>query len=362
MPKSPEKYNSLGYFNLARGLGMILILAGHSFVPFTGGNHVTGTPYLFSGLGSVLGGGIMAMFFMISGFGFYTRSPKKCYAIQSKLLLKPYCLVAGALIVARPLLAIVKGRSLPAPLKELLLTYPLALNAENSSALMGEPIRSISILWFIVALFGGWLLYNRIRRIKSDVVRRRVVIGCVILSWLLTLVNRAWPFCLPMALLAVGYLAAGYNMKQKDLLFRKLSRGRWATMILITGISCAFGVVDIGAGIWRLGLIDVAATFCVGYMLMWFYSRFMELNIQNALIQRLERIGNRSIFIVFLHAFEKTLFPWYRLNQILPNQPLLASIVCFVGRSLMIWAIYRAYTICNRHMRKKKKKKIIIEK
>lgn len=359
MPKSPEKINSLGYFNLARGLGMILILAGHSFVPFLGGNNVTGEPYLFSGLGSVLGGGIMAMFFMISGFGFYTRSPKKCIAIQNKLLLKPYYVVAGALIAARTLLAILKRRPLLATLKELLLTYPLALNAENSTALLGEPIKSISILWFIIALYGGWVIYNGIRRIKSRTIQKRLVITCVIASWLLTLLNKAWPFCIPMALLAVGYLAAGYTMKEKNLLFQKLPRKAWVSMIIVTLISCAFGVVDIGAGIWRLGLIDVAATFCVGYMLLWTYARFMELNLKNSLIQRLERIGNRSIFIVFFHGFEKSLFPWYRLNQVFPNAPLLSTLICFVGRSLIIWAVYRLHSLYNRKLRKKKRKFVI---
>lgn len=362
MPRSPEKINSLGYFNLARGLGMILILAGHSFVPFLGGNNVTGEPFLFSGLGSVLGGGIMAMFFMISGFGFYTRSPKKCIATQNKLLLKPYYMLAGTLITARTMLAIVKGRPLLATLKELLLTYPIALNAENANALLGEPIKSISILWFIIALYLGWVLYNGIRRIKSRTVQKRLVITSVIASWLLTLMNKAWPFCIPMALLAVGYLAAGHTIKEKDLLFQKLPRKAWAAMVTVTLISCAFGIVDIGAGIWRLGLIDVAATFCVGYMLLWAYARFMELNLKNALISRLERIGNRSIFIVFIHAFEKSLFPWYRLNQIFPNDPIISTVICFLGRSLMIWMAYRMYSFYNRNHRRKKKKKIVIEK
>ena len=65
------KSESLGYFNLARGVGIVMVLIGHSMNPLLS---AAGEPHLFSGAGSVLGGGIMAAFFMISGFGFYKRN------------------------------------------------------------------------------------------------------------------------------------------------------------------------------------------------------------------------------------------------------------------------------------------------
>ena len=74
MKNDSNKTMGLGYFNLARGLGMVLILLGHSmnlYLPPEGYRN----PGL--GTGTVIGGGIMAAFFMISGFGFYKRSPKK---------------------------------------------------------------------------------------------------------------------------------------------------------------------------------------------------------------------------------------------------------------------------------------------
>ena len=63
-----ERYTNLGYFNTARGLGMLLILFGHSLSPFF--DAPDQTQVIFSGAGSLLGAGIMALFFMISGFGF----------------------------------------------------------------------------------------------------------------------------------------------------------------------------------------------------------------------------------------------------------------------------------------------------
>lgn len=355
MNNRPAKYNNLGYFNLARGIGIIMILLGHSVVPFmTVDNTANGG--IFAGAGSVLGGGVMAMFFLISGFGFYTRTPKKCIKTQTRLLLYPYFQVAGLLMIARLALAFIRGRNIWATLADLLLTLPLCVNAENAGALFGEPLKSVTILWFILALFGGWVIYNSICRVKDTKKQNYLLLLCLILSWVLTLISKAWPLCLPMALLAACYLAAGYTVKKKNLLEEKLPLKAWIFMISVTLISCAFGIVDIGAGVWKLGLIDMAATFCIGFMLLKLYARFMNLEIHNDLIHQIERIGNRSIWIVFFHAVEKSLFPWYRLKSLITS-PLLCIVVCFVCRSLMIKAAYsmqKYLTALYRHTRKQK--------
>ena len=74
---------------------MMLIVLGHSMNPVL---PKVRSSYPFQGAGTVLGGGIIAAFFMISGFGFYKRTPKKCFKIQKKILLKPYAMVAAAVL------------------------------------------------------------------------------------------------------------------------------------------------------------------------------------------------------------------------------------------------------------------------
>ena len=84
------KSESLGYFNLARGVGIVMVLIGHSMNPLLS---AAGEPHLFSGAGSVLGGGIMAAFFMISGFGFYKRNFLLRFSNTNFLTKKPKCLL-----------------------------------------------------------------------------------------------------------------------------------------------------------------------------------------------------------------------------------------------------------------------------
>lgn len=340
----------LGYFNLARGLGMALILLGHSMTPFSPADPAA------SGAGSVLGGGIMAMFFLISGMGFYCRSPKKCFSIQCRLLLKPYLLTTAAILLTKLVLASVKQRPFAAHGGELVLTYLLGLNAEGGGQLWGVPIESVSIFWFILALWGGWLLYNGICRLHNKPLQILLVMGCVGGSYLLTLISSVWIFCLPMVLLSVGYLAAGDLIRTHQLLDRKLPAWCWVILLTITGICACFGGANLVGCYWKLGLLDVAGSFCVGFLLLRLYRRFMEKAHDGLLIRMGETIGFHSFWIIFLHGYEKVIFPWYRLGEWMSGGA--AAVVCLAARCAVMYGLFRLLKICNRKCLRKRKKTI----
>ena len=350
-----ERYTNLGYFNTARGLGMLLILFGHSLSPFF--DAPDQTQVIFSGAGSLLGAGIMALFFMISGFGFYSRSAKKCWSTQTKLLLKPYMITAAAVLLSKMLLALLKQRPFSKHGGELVLTYLLGLNAEGGSQLGDIPVDSVSIFWFILALFGSWVIYNAISRLKSQRIRFFLTLFCVILGYILTCVSTIWPYCFPIMLLSVGYLAAGTVIKQQKLLERKLPLWSWVIMVAVALTCCAFGFVNIVACQWNLGLLDVAGSFCIGFLLMRLYHHWMQMNHAGFMIQILERIGFHSIWIVFLHGYEKVIFPWYRLQMLLPNHPLLCVCICLLARCAVIYGMFRLLYPLSQMIRRKRRSK-----
>lgn len=359
MTRESNAYSTLGYFNLAKGFGMVLILLGHSITPFYPRPELSES--LFSGAGSVLGGGIMAMFFMISGFGFYSRSPKRCLRIQTKTLLLPYCITTAAILITKYLLSLIKNRPFGQNGAELALTYLLGLNAEGGHSLGGIAIESVSIFWFILALFGGWLLYNSIFRIKSAVWRTIWIIICVLLGYFLTVFSRIWPFCLPMVLLSVGYLAAGYEIRQRRLLDEKLPLWFWCCILGITLFCTSFGFVNIVACQWRLGLLDVAGTFCVAFLLMRVYHAFMQRDLRGPLIRMLEEMGFHSFWIVFLHGYEKMILPWYRLRGLFPDTPMVSVGICFLGRAVVIYCMFLVLSRTSRLCRRTKKRTYTIE-
>ena len=343
----------LGYFNLARGIGMVLILLGHSMTPFFSVKMGDG---LFSGAGSVLGGGIMAMFFLISGYGFFSRSFRKCWDTQWKLLLKPYWITAAAILASKVLLAILKQRSFADHGGDLVTTYLLGLNAEGGAIFLGMAVDSVSILWFILALFGGWVLYNGICRIKSNPLRTLLTVTCVVSGWLLTLVSDVWPFCLPMALMAVGYLAVGDVIRRRGWLTDKLPIWSWLLILVVVLVCGAVGRVNMVACRWKLGLLDVAGSFCMGFLLLRLYHFWMQKNFRGKLLECLENVGLHSLWIVFLHGYEKVIFPWYRLGELLPGNPALCTVLCFALRCAVIYALLRLLQWVRRKLQKKRVK------
>lgn len=347
-----KKGIGLGYFNLARGLGMVLIVFGHTMNLYL--TDASARTELFSGAGSVLGGGIMAAFFMISGFSFYKRSFKKCFTIQSKLLLRPYYWVAAAVLVTKLVLAIIEKRSFWEHGGELILTYLFGLNAEGGGDILGIPVESVSIFWFILALFVGWILYNEIASLRSERLRACWVLGCIIAGYGLTLISKIWLYCLPMGLMAVGYLAAGKFMKKHDLLEKKLAWKWWVLILAVVCFSATFGEVNIVACIWKCGLLDVAGSFCAGFLILRLYALLMRRVPQGKVMNGLEEIGFQSIWVVCFHAYEKIIFPWYRIAGALRSHPWLGVTLCFLGRCVVMYLMYKILFWCIAKMKKRK--------
>ena len=357
MSRVQRKNDGLGYFNLLRGLGLLFIVVGHSIAPFLINQTPTITGPVFSGAGRVLGGGILALFFVISGMGFYRRSPGKCLAIQTKLLLKPYALTGISLIAAKIVVNYFKGKPFLQMGFGQFLTFLFGLNASQGRKLFRFPISTISILWFIVALFGGWVLFNCILHLPEKKHQYLCVLGCMLLSWVLSLISKVWPFALPMVLLAVVYIFVGYEIRRRHLLYRKLSVFSWCVLGFAAMISLTFGYVDIAACVWKLGPIDILGTVAVAFGLLRMYARFMRRGIQNRLVDKLEHLGMNSIRILCLHAFEHALLPWRNLTSLLPNTPVLCAVICLLGKGIVIWLLYQLLF----HLPHKKKTPVTIE-
>lgn len=360
MVHTPKKYNTLGYFNLARGLGILMIIIGHSVSPFLAA-FPSEKVIMFANAGYVFGGGVMAMFFMISGFGFYVRKPKKCLTIQTKMLLKPYFLVGLSILALRILSGLLKGRNLLSILLQGLLPYLLGMNAENIGALAGEPIRSITVMWFVMSLFVAWNIYNSICRLNSRAVKIILVGLCVTFGWVLSDIAKAWPFCLPMGLITVGYLSVGYQINQQQLLDKAFPGYLLPPMLIIIVLSCAIGNVDMGAGIWKTGPLDVAASFCIGYLLLRLYAGFMAQDVHHPVLSAVEWAGSRSIWFLSLHAFEKSALPWYRLHNLLQGHPFISTLLCLVFRICLIWMLHSIISKLKRYKTRTKKPKIAID-
>ncbi len=381
MNKTKRAVSQLGFFNLARGCGILFVLLGHSiniFLPqlaaantatitavHAAANATTGIAASAATnaaaanpvIGSVIGGGVMAMFFFISGYGFFDRKIKKCISIQCKLLLKPYAVTAACILAAKALLAMIRQRSFLENGGEYILTFLLGLNAEGGGTFLGFPVESVSIFWFVLSLMNGWIVLNAIRRLKNKKLQKVLIAACLLGGYALTYIRSVWPFCLPTSLMTVAYLAFGKWMKENAMEEKKLSGIESLDLILPAAISFFAGNVDMIKGTWGLGLIDVYSTFAIGFLLVRLFVRIGKMNLKGKVITWIEAAGFNSIWIICIHAFEKIVFPWYRLGYVFAEHPVIGIAVCMILRCLLIFAIYQAVMKLRRIRWKSKKKK-----
>lgn len=360
MKKKTQKHYSLGYFNTARGLAVAFVIIGHSMALFLTQLPAMPTLPIFAGAGRVIGGGIMAALFMISGFYFKRRPMKRCVKVQTRLLLKPYILTSASIVVIKGIKAAVEGRSFRDEGLKLVITHIFGFNAAKNTTFLGVPVGTVSIFWFVLALYAGWIIFNRICHFETKAARVVAVISCVLIGWDLCALSSVWPMALPMALLATGYIAAGYLIRRKRFLDKK---PRLLVRILIVEVSLiclAFGNVDIAACVWKLGPLDVMGSFCVGYLLLLLYSKIMDGPAGRAIFKRTDNIGIHSLQILCVHALEKAVIPWQNLSKVFPNQPVLCIALCTLCRFLLIQLIIVTVAKVRRLARRKKRIKIEI--
>lgn len=79
------------------------------------------------------------------------------------------------------------------------------------------------------------------------------------------------------------------------------------------------------------------------------------------LMSVLEEIGFNSIWIVCLHAYEKVIFPWYRLTDALAFCPAAGVLICFAARCIVMYILYRSVMFLHRKLQRKKKGKFVLD-
>lgn len=354
--KKKNSINKIGFFNLAKGIGLILVILGHSVIMVSrildGGDSMSS----FADSWQMLGAGFMAMFFIASGCGFYHRKTKKCITTQLKLTLKPYAVTSVAIIAAKLVLAVLRHRPFMENGGERLLTHLLVLNASGGGTLFGIPIDYVGILWFLIALMNGWIIYNEITGLKNEQLKKMLPIVCVAAGYLLTLISRVWPFCIPMSLLAVGYLAAGDYIHKNQLLEKELPVWVYLLMGGFSAVSMVFGGADIATCYWKLGPIDVVSTFCLGFLILKGFAFIQSLELKGALVSRIEAIGFNSIWVILAHEFETFVVPSYRVTTLLMDHPVAAILVTFCFRCAVVYVIYQFIKTVDRLTKQKKRK------
>lgn len=190
------KKDRIEYIDIAKGLGITLVIIGHSHCPAEIRNFI----YFFH----------MPFFFFLSGI---LISPTKRFSEflidRVRYLLVPYYLLAFISIVFSFLISRHYGNNLD--------VTNAILNVFKMSAGMKANLETIynGPLWFLPCLFYVQLFGYLILKIENDLTKMIVVI---ILSVSGILLPAASPIGLGGSLIALSFWLIGYQVKRRDLL------------------------------------------------------------------------------------------------------------------------------------------------
>ena len=174
----PRTANSLGMFDLLKGIGMLTIVFAHTgeLYPMGSGSINLLTFFMFAYRES-----LMAAFYIASGYGFRKRSIGKCIDQQFKTLLKPYIYTGIATTVFHFIIHYSLFGSLHNATYE---TYKVlggfALGLPHTATYFGQLFFSCGPMWYLLSLMIAWILLDLILNIFPEQYINWAVLGTML--------------------------------------------------------------------------------------------------------------------------------------------------------------------------------------
>ena len=309
--------NSLGMFDLLKGVGMLTIVFAHTgeLYPMGDASHINPLTFCMFAYRESL----MAAFYIASGYGFRKRSIGKCIDQQFKTLLKPYIYTGIATTVFHFIIHYSLFGSLHNATYE---TYKVlggfALGLPHTATYFGQLFFSCGPMWYLLALMIGWILLDIILNIFPESYIKWAVLGTMLLGWGISLVWEA-PFCIAQGMVTVPYLYIGFLAKKKRL-FEKKFRPLAILGLLAAALGVALGVLLTGKtdcvslGEWTMGPVSILLDGIVGLGFIVLFMKVQRL-LDNPVTHLIEAVGRRSLYIFCIHTVELTAVPWYLMVQ-----------------------------------------------
>ena len=333
--------NSLGMFDLLKGIGMLTIVFAHTGELYPMGDASSINPLTFFMF--AYREALMAAFYIASGYGFRKRSIGKCIDQQCKTLLKPYIYTGIATTVFHFIVHYTMFGNLHNATYE---TYKVlggfALGLPHTATYFGQLFFSCGPMWYLLSLMIAWILLDIILNIFPEQYINWAVLGTMLLGWGICITWET-PFCIGQGMVTVPALYVGYLAKKHKIFEKPLSPRLRRGMILSALAVAVLGLLTqstdcVSMAEWTFGpvsiLLDAVTGLGILSIVIWFQRR-----VDNIVIHAVQAIGRRSLFIFCVHTVELTAIPWYLMPQKFAAHPVLGMVLQFtlsLGSTLLI--------------------------
>jgi len=308
---------TIGTFDFAKGLAMILIVLGH-----IGYLHDTEKLFLFTPLIAVIRriGFMITAFWMISGVAFKEKSIKRMLKESFSHYIMPYLWTAGVLLVVYYIMLFVFYRDWAGTaeytmrlLRALLLGIP-----KSGKVILGYQVSHSPVIWFFLASFIALNLLNLIVKVKKIAGQILLTAACVVVGYILVIRDINY-FCIPQGLLAVGCCYIGFLLRKYDLL-EKGMYNVWAYLVLLplAAVHLIWGHLNICLGEFNYGLLDYVGGCCAALLFLFISISLGQREWKG--LNWIKDIGVYSYWIMCVHAVEDECMHWYLLVEAIPDQ------------------------------------------
>ena len=273
-------------FDIAKGIGILLVFLGHAGIPYGG------AIYSFH----------MPLFFLISGYFLSSRESFAQYAARrTKRLALPYLLTALAGTAGMVLYAGLTdcGMSAPAVLWERALANLYGLGWDCTLPFTGTHIESAGVIWFLPALLLALLTVKFCQRFEYPFLVVLVVstLACISVKWAML------PMSIQAGLNASLFAYIGYAAGVCGFIRSRVFLSLWsmAAALAVWAISvAAVGSMGLSICSYSNPLVNIIAAVCMSGCVM----RFSMLLGRAGIIGKvLAYLGANTLFLFCFHAF-----------------------------------------------------------
>ncbi len=315
--KALDKKKRIGYIDIAKGIGIILMIIGH--MPLKN-EYIKNFIYCFH----------MPLFFIISGYLFKYKDNKECLKNIGRKLIVPYIVTCIAIIVYKIFRLILDGNFSAIP--NILQTWGLA-SLYGSGSMQPFGIRYIGAIWFLLALAFATYCMNNIYKSQYRYLWVTLIayIGYKTSQYI-------WlPFSIQAGMVATLFMYIGILAKEKDVLNKKISINIYIFLIFIVAFCVKYaGKLYMVSNIYKNGFLDIIGAVSASFLLI---KLCMSIDRHSKYIKKpFIYIGKNSLICLCLHLFSLDCLYYNTLKALLIKIGMLNSVLNLIIINIL-WVV-----------------------
>ncbi len=280
------------YIDIAKGLAMLLIIAGHSLCE----GYVQNAIYSFH----------VPLFFFVSGYFFKEKRMHDLVRSNFRRLMVPY-FITCALVVVDSILKVSVGKGWGGVIRALIAAFYCCGLSVDYGAFR---IPSCGALWFLPALFFAMLFLNFAVSTKHPF---RVIAAVSAVSW-----ASAQIFIFPLGIQTGGFaslfLYVGFVERNKLGLLDVIDRHKWILALLVlVWLPCFYwgGLLEMVLARTPVLPLNLVGAFCGVYIFLYLCKAIesLELPFQQMFVV----FGQSTLVVLCVHLLDIRLFPWGKI-------------------------------------------------